>query len=396
LDSTPFTIQNTGGVTTFSISPDLPNGLALNTVTGEISGRPTVPITNTLFTITASNAVGTATVFFRLFIDLDTDGDGIGNQNDLDIDGDGIPNNSDSDINGDGTIDNGTDMDDDGINDTNDSDIDGDGIVNDADADINGDGTIDNGADIDADGINDANDSDIDGDGISNYKEGYNYTIPGNSLDTDRDGIPDYRDADSDNDTVLDQYDVFPTDKTEYIDSDGDGIGNNADTDDDNDGILDYADIDSDGDNIPDNGIDMDGDGINDANDPDMDGDGISNAFDNCPITPNTNQADRDHDGIGDGCDFTELNVVNAITPNGDGINDAWFIYNIENHPNSIIRVFNINGSEVFYSNDYHNDWDGRYKNFNDTLPLLSSYFYQIDLEGDGTIDNEGWLYITK
>ena len=33
--------------------------------------------------------------------------------------------------------------------------------------------------------------------------------------------------------------DMFPTDSTEWIDTDGDGVGNNADEDDDNDGIPD-------------------------------------------------------------------------------------------------------------------------------------------------------------
>ena len=35
--------------------------------------------------------------------------------------------------------------------------------------------------------------------------------------------------ADSDNDGVNDGLDAFPTDTTESVDTDGDGIGNNAD-----------------------------------------------------------------------------------------------------------------------------------------------------------------------
>ena len=141
---------------------------------------------------------------------------------------------------------------------------------------------------------------------------------------------------------------------------------------------------------------DNDNDGIGDTCDDDDDNDGVLDTIDNCPFTFNPDQLDRDHDGIGDVCDLVEINVSDAITPNGDGINDTWMIYNIENHPNSIVRVFNRWGSQVFYSRNYQNNWDGSYKNNTDTLPESSSYYYQIDLDGNGSIDKEGWLYITK
>ena len=47
---------------------------------------------------------------------------------------------------------------------------------------------------------------------------------------------------DTDGDLYPDVIDAFPTDPTEWIDTDGDGIGNNADPDDDNDGIPDQFD----------------------------------------------------------------------------------------------------------------------------------------------------------
>jgi gliding motility-associated-like protein len=283
VDLIPITIQNTGGSSTYTIAPVLPAGITLNSTTGVISGRPTTPITTTLFTVTVSNAAGTTTLTFRLFIDQDTDGDGILNAVDTDDDGDG----------------------------------------------------------------------------------------------------------------VLDLNDAFPLNRLEWTDTDHDGIGNNADTDDDNDGILDVCDVDSNGDGIPDNGTDLDGDGIIDSCDLDIDGDGVNNTSDNCPNTSNANQADRDHDAKGDACDIIELNVTQAITPNGDGINDTWVIYNLGNHPGSTVRVFSANGMEVFYSANYQNNWTGNYQGSSEMLPV-GSYLYQIDLGGDGTIDAQGWLYITK
>lgn len=56
----------------------------------------------------------------------------------------------------------------------------------------------------------------------------------------------------------------------------------------------------------------------------DSDNDGIEDSVDNCPLTPNTDQADIDGDGIGDACD----NCPEAFNPdqadsNGNGIGDV-------------------------------------------------------------------------
>ena len=47
---------------------------------------------------------------------------------------------------------------------------------------------------------------------------------------------------DADGDGVVDPADALPDDPTEYVDADGDGIGDNADPDDDNDGVADRDD----------------------------------------------------------------------------------------------------------------------------------------------------------
>ena len=177
-------------------------------------------------------------------------------------------------------------------------------------------------------------------------------------------------------------------------DNDSDGIPNICDQDDDNDGVTDTNDnctLTSNSDQL-----DIDNDGQGDVCDQDDDNDGILDIRDNCPLTSNPLQEDRDNDGKGNVCDTVEINVSQAITPNGDGINDTWAIYNIENYPNTTVRVFNRWGKEVYYSTNYKNDWDGFYRDFNESLPGSSSYFYQIDLNSDGSIDSQGWLMITK
>jgi len=69
---------------------------------------------------------------------------------------------------------------------------------------------------------------------------------------------------DGDGDGVDDEFDAFPWDPTETLDTDGDGVGNNADSDDDNDGLPDdYERVYLlDPLNGSDSGIDSDGDGV--------------------------------------------------------------------------------------------------------------------------------------
>lgn len=86
--------------------------------------------------------------------------------------------------------------------------------------------------------------------------------------------------------------------------------------------------------------------------------------------------------------------ISDAFSPDGDGNNDFWYIQYAEQYPKMKIRVFNRWGAEVYESvNGYQNNWDGSYKKNKNKLPS-SSYLYQIDLEGDGDIDHQGWVFI--
>jgi gliding motility-associated-like protein len=384
----PISIQtnNTGGaLATFTISPILPSGLVINPTTGLISGTTSNSLNLTSYTVTATNAAGTDTEPFNLFIDLDTDGDGVGNTTDPDIDGDGISNGSDVDPDGDGVNNNGTDTDGDGINDSNDADIDGDGILNTPDSDVNGDGIIDNGTDADGDGINDANDPDIDGDGIPNGSDAdaNGDGVPDTGVtDTDGDGIVDSADSDVNGDGVIDNG----------TDTDTDGVNDANDPDIDGDGIPNIMDADSNGDGVIDNGTDTDGDGINDANDPDIDGDGILNGAD---VDVNgdgviDNGTDTDNDGVNDSND-TDIdgdgipNVVDA-DPDGDGT--------INNGPDTDgdgindVADADVNGDGVIDNGvDTDNDGinDGNDPDIDgDGIPNGSD----ADVNGDGVVDN--------
>ena len=120
----------------------------------------------------------------------------------------------------------------------------------------------------------------------------------------------------------------------------------------------------------------------------DTDSDGINDTDDNCPFISNLNQKDSNGNGIGDVCDTTELNLSQAFTPNGDGVNDYWVIDTIENYPKSIVYVFDRKGNKVFEAKNYQNNWQPQLKS--------GSYYYQIDLNGDAIIDAQGWIYIAN
>lgn len=88
------------------------------------------------------------------------------------------------------------------------------------------------------------------------------------------------------------------------------------------------------------------------------------------------------------------LDVKNAFTPNGDGINDRWMVTNGFACTNQIlVNVFNRYGNTVYQNDNYQNNWDGTYKGkpvpdgtyyYGVTYRLISGR--AITLKGDVTI----------
>jgi len=72
------------------------------------------------------------------------------------------------------------------------------------------------------------------------------------------------------------------------------------------------------------------------------------------------------------------IEVPNAFSPNGDGINDTWRLKNIEVFSQCVVRVFNRYGQPVFSSTGYNNPWNGT----TNGKPLpVGTYYYIIDLK---------------
>ena len=142
-------------------------------------------------------------------------------------------------------------------------------------------------------------------------------------IDYDNDGIdakidncPDFSNpnqADADDDGVGDACDALPDDPQEWLDTDGDGTGDNTDFDDDNDGIADVDEIEL-----------YDTDPLH----PDTDGDGFSDAeeiatgsnpldFTSIPADPDSTTVYEDaENGTTDGWDITDTDPAGAQITN--------------------------------------------------------------------------------
>lgn len=65
--------------------------------------------------------------------------------------------------------------------------------------------------------------------------------------------------------------------------------------------------------------------------------------------------------------------VANLFTPNGDGINDTWYIQDILSYPENEVFIYNIYGNQVYTKKGYTNDWKGT---FNGSDLPDGTYFY--------------------
>lgn len=75
--------------------------------------------------------------------------------------------------------------------------------------------------------------------------------------------------------------------------------------------------------------------------------------------------------------------ISSLFTPNNDGMNDYWYIPDLEQYGKLQVTVYNRFGQTVYRSDSYKNDWDGSWKGY----PLPSaSYYYIIKSSAKGFI----------
>ena len=54
-----------------------------------------------------------------------------------------------------------------------------------------------------------------------------------------------------------------------------------------------------------------------------------------------------------------DLNVPNVLTPNGNDLNELFYLKNLEFYPNTALIIFNRWGAKLFETDNYQNDWKG-------------------------------------
>jgi len=83
--------------------------------------------------------------------------------------------------------------------------------------------------------------------------------------------------------------------------------------------------------------------------------------------------------------DRPAVKIIEAFSPNGDGLNDFMQFKYLNYYPDSKLFVYSKAGNIIYQSNDYQNDWDGRIlsqKMQNQSMILSGIYYYVLKLGG--------------
>lgn len=100
----------------------------------------------------------------------------------------------------------------------------------------------------------------------------------------------------------------------------------------------------------------------------------------------------------------SDLIIYNAISPNGDGLNDSFYIKGINQYPENRVEIYNRWGVKVFDAASY-NESDVMFKGYSDGRGTVKrgeglpagTYFYVLKYtKGTQPIEKTGYLYISN
>lgn len=86
------------------------------------------------------------------------------------------------------------------------------------------------------------------------------------------------------------------------------------------------------------------------------------------------------------------LQIPNAFSPNGEGINDTWSISSLEETKDITVDIYNRFGQILFHSKGYSQPWDGTY---NGKYLPFGTYYYLINFN-NGTKPLSGYLTLIR
>ncbi|MEM5565752.1 gliding motility-associated C-terminal domain-containing protein [Psychroserpens sp. AS72] len=119
----------------------------------------------------------------------------------------------------------------------------------------------------------------------------------------------------------------------------------------------------------------------------------------NVALLNSVNEPDRDTTNNMDNAEVIVENcfyITDGLSPNNDGLNDTFYIECIDDFPGNNIKIYNRYGLQIYESNNYQNDWDGKpnlgIPTTSERLPV-GTYFYLLDLN-IGEKPLFGWLYL--
>ncbi len=90
--------------------------------------------------------------------------------------------------------------------------------------------------------------------------------------------------------------------------------------------------------------------------------------------------------------------VHQAVSPNGDGVNDFLLIEGIENYPGNKVAIINLNGETIYSTVGYNNSskvFDG-HSNINGRLEQPGTYFYMVEYTVNGQTRRKTGYFILK
>jgi gliding motility-associated-like protein len=90
---------------------------------------------------------------------------------------------------------------------------------------------------------------------------------------------------------------------------------------------------------------------------------------------------------------LSTLKIINAFSPNGDGINDVWILPGLEDYLQATVQIFDRYGKVVHSTTGFPKPWDG--KQNGKPLPV-GTYFYIIDTKTDFVKPFAGAVTILK